>query len=81
MAFDQTRKKSLSHLIGKSNRTDFVSKNGTGVGDYDVLDKKMGGVTIPKAERFVKNNANPGPGEYHLHSTISNWNLYQKKKK
>lgn len=67
------------NLIGKSDRTNFVSKNIAGVGDYLILAAKTGGVSIPKASRFGKANKNPGPGDYNMHSTISNFNFYRKK--
>lgn len=50
-----------------------------GVGDYYILSAKTGGVSIPKASRFPKPNNNPGPGDYNMHSTISNFNFYRKK--
>ena len=66
-------------LFAKSQRTNFISKNIAGVGDYDILQKKAGGISIPKAERFAKPNKNPGPGDYHFQSTISNFTYYKKK--
>lgn len=76
---DKYRKQRSGNLIGKSQRTNFITKNKAGVGDYDLLGYKTGGVTIPRAHRFPKQNANPGPGAYHMHSTLSNFNLYRKK--
>lgn len=69
----------VGNTIGKSNRTNFVSKNVAGVGDYNILNKKMTGITIPKGNRFQKFNDLPGPGAYHFSSTISNFNSYRKK--
>ena len=45
-----------SWSVGKGKRTNFVSKNIAGVGDYEILQKKTGGVSIPKASRFPKAN-------------------------
>lgn len=67
--------------MGKSKRTNFISKNIAGVGDYEILQKKSGGISIPKASRFPKPNDNPGPGDYQFHSTISNFNFYKKRGK
>lgn len=66
-------------MIGKSQRINFVSKNIAGVGDYNIVAKKTTGVTIPKSQRFGRVNRNPGPSDYYLSSTISNFNLYRKK--
>ena len=65
-------------LIGKSKRTNFVSQNKAGVGDYEILKKKTGGISIPKAPRFISKNDNPGPGDYNSQSTLSNFNCYKK---
>lgn len=73
------KNQSSGNLIGKSQRTNFISKNIAGVGDFNVGLKKSTGVTIPKADRFGKPNDNPGPGDYTLSSTISNFNLYRQK--
>ena len=73
------KNQSSGPLFCKSNRTNFIAKNIAGVGDYDILQKKMGGVSIPKAKRFPKPNENPGPGDYHFQSTISNFTFYRKK--
>jgi hypothetical protein len=56
-----------------------VSKNIAGVGDYNILMLKTGGVSIPKANRFPKPNKNPGPGDYNMTSTLSNFAMYRKR--
>ena len=43
------RNQSTGTLFPKSKRTNFVSKNIAGVGDYDILKVKAGGISIPKA--------------------------------
>lgn len=68
-----------SWSLGKGKRTNFISKNVAGVGDYEILQKKTGGISIPKASRFPKPNDNPGPGDYQFQSTISNFNFYKKR--
>jgi|688.fasta_scaffold241549_1 hypothetical protein len=77
--FEKYKNQLVGNTIGKSNRTNFISKNVAGVGDYNILNKKMTGVTIPKGTRFQKPNDLPGPGAYHFSSTISNFNSYRKK--
>lgn len=48
------------------------------MGDYNIVEKKIGGVSIPKADRFGRTNKNPGPGDYNNQTTLSNFNLYKK---
>lgn len=72
------KQKDKGNMIGKSKRTNFSSNNKAGVGDYDILKKKTGGISIPKAERFAVTNKNPGPGDYNNQTTISNFHLYKK---
>lgn len=71
------KNQTVGNLIGKSQRTNFVSKNIAGVGDYNLMAKKTAGVTIPKGNRFAKPNSNPGPSDYYLSSTICNFNMYR----
>lgn len=40
--------------IPKSNRSNFISNNHSGVGDYNISQTMSGKVTIGKAERFKK---------------------------
>ena len=79
MSIKNKKNKSASAIMTKSNRINFISKNKAGVGDYEILQKKTGGISMPKAERFAKPNKNPGPGDYHFQSTISNFTFYKKK--
>jgi hypothetical protein len=56
--------------IPKSARTDFISKNKAGVGDYEIQETKTFKGTIGKSERFRKMETKPGPGDYHVQSII-----------
>ena len=37
--------------MGLSKRTNFVSKNAAGVGDYNLINNPNGAISIPKAKR------------------------------
>lgn len=64
-----------------SKRTDFVSDNVAGVGDYNVWKNSLKDITIAKAERFMnKKNHKPGPGDYFIPSSIGKFNNYGKPK-
>lgn len=64
--------------MGNSKRTNFVSKIAAGVGDYNITGSAKGGLSIPKAKRERLIEKLPGPGDYHIQSTISNTNYYSK---
>ena len=64
-----------------SSRTNFVSKNKPGVGDYDISTRVKSAITIPKSARFNEKESNPGPGDYNIPSSIGKyWSLKSKKK-
>lgn len=64
-----------------SSRTNFLSKNTAGVGDYDIEHKKSDNITIPKSARFGnRQDTKPGPGDYHIPSSIGKYNHYGKAK-
>ena len=56
-----------------SSRTNFVSKNIAGVGDYEISTRVKSAITIPKSARFNDNNSNPGPGNYNIPSSIGKY--------
>lgn len=57
-----------TNAFSKSGRTNFVSRNSVGVGDYTISQSGNFKGTISKAERFKQTLiTNPGPGDYHVH--------------
>lgn len=63
-----------------SSRTNFVSKNIAGVGDYEISTRVKSAITIPKSARFNDKNINPGPGDYNIPSSIGKyWSQKSKK--
>ena len=69
---EQNGTKRGGNTFGRSSRTNFISKNMAGVGDYDLLKAKGAACTMGKANRFGKTKASPGPGDYNV-SSIVGW--------
>ena len=65
-----------------SSRTNFVSKNGAGVGDYDIEKKPKEPITFTKSDRFLNTgDRQPGPGDYYIPSSIGKFNNFSKSKR
>lgn len=59
-----------------------MSKNVAGVGDYEVERKTRDPVTFKKAERFANVGERlPGPGDYHIPSSIGKYNNFSRSKR
>lgn len=59
------------NAFGRGSRTNFISKNTAGVGDYEIAPKKGSGCTMGRAGRFKKEKEGPGPGDYNLNSILA----------
>jgi hypothetical protein len=65
-----------------SNRTNFLSKNVAGVGDYEIEKKNRDPLTFTKSERFLNTGDRaPGPGDYHIPSSIGKYNNTSRSKR
>jgi hypothetical protein len=65
-----------------SHRTNFVSKNVAGVGDYEIDKKTRDPITFTKSQRFMNiGDRLPGPGDYHIPSSIGKYNNFRNFKK
>ncbi len=65
-----------------SNRTNFLSKNVAGVGDYEIEKKNRDPLTFTKSERFLNTGDRaPGPGDYHIPSSIGKYNNFSRSKR
>ncbi len=73
-------KSTKGKLLFTSNRTNFVSKNAAGVGDYQIIGRVKSAITIPRSARFAADPCNPGPGDYHIPSSIGKYNSSKAKK-